>query len=187
MFRHLTIAIALTLASTLPASAQQSSAQDKPLDVKSSVGDLHVGKDADAGAAGLPMYPGARPKKEDDNDPLNFAFLTENVGLKLVLAKYETDDAPAKVIAFYRDKMKKYGKVIECHTQQQGSGIDVHDNKDSGGSKELKCDDNSGPVTELKAGTEDDQHVVAIEPADNAKGSIFTIVYMYKRGKKGDL
>ena len=35
------------------------------------------------------------------------------------------------------------------------------DDKDSKDSKELKCDDNSGPVTEFKVGTEDNQHVVA--------------------------
>jgi len=186
MIRHLLLALYVMVAAALTAPAQQSDSQDKPLDVKSSVGDLHVGKDADARAAGLPAYPGARPKHEDDNEPLNFALLTESVGLKLVVAKYETDDAPAKVIAFYRDKMKKYGKVLECHAQDHGGGVDVHDS-DSGGSKELKCDDNSGPVTELKAGSEDDQHVVAIEPRDNAKGSTFTLVYIYKRDKKGDL
>ena len=36
--------------------------------------------------------------------------------------------------------------------------------KGSEGGKELKCDENSGPVTELKVGTEDNQHIVAIEP-----------------------
>ena len=43
----------------------------------------------------------------------------------------------------------------------------------------MKCDENSGPVTELKVGTEDNQHVVAIEPGDAGKGSKFAIVYLY--------
>lgn len=186
MTRPIALALCLIPALILPALAQQSDTQDKPLDVSSSMGDLHVGKDADARAAGLPAYPGAMAKHEDGNEPLNFALLTEGVGLKLVVAKYESDDAPAKVIAFYREKLKKYGKVVECHSQKKGSGVEVHDSEDSSGSKELKCDDSSGPVTELKGGTEDDQHIVAIEPRDSGKGSSFAIVYVYSR-KKGDL
>jgi len=188
MTRQLTLALCLTLVLSLAALAQKSDSQDKPLDVRSSIGDLHVGKDADAQKAGLPLYPGARPKHEDDNEPLNFAVLTESMGLKLVVSKYESDDAPAKVIGFYRDKLKKYGRVLECHSQKHGGDVEVHDdNKDSKGSKELKCDDNSGPVTELKVGTEDNQHVVAIEPGDKGKGSSFAIVYVYSRGKQGDI
>ncbi|MGA2858243.1 MAG: hypothetical protein ABSE40_15330 [Candidatus Sulfotelmatobacter sp.] len=188
MTRQLTLALCLTLVLALPALAQQSDTQDKSFDVRSSIGDLHVGKDADAQKAGLPLYPGARPKHEEDADPLNFAILTESLGLKLVVAKYESDDAPAKVIAFYRDKLKKYGKVLECHSQKHGGDVEVHgDDKDSKGSKELKCDNNSGPVTELKVGTEDNQHVVAIEPGDKGKGSAFDIVYIYSREKQGDI
>jgi len=186
MIRQLPFAVCLTLALSLPVVAQQSNPPDKPLDVKSSIGDLHLGKDADAHAAGLPAYPGARSRHEENNDPLNFALLTENLGLKLVVAKYESDDAPAKVIAFYRDKLKKYGKVLECHSENHGS-LELHDTKDSSDNKELKCDENSGPVVELKAGAESDQHVIAIEPGEGGKGSTFTIVYVYKHGKKGDL
>ena len=187
MFRYLTAALAVAILS-LPGFAQQSDTQDKPFDVQSSVGDMHVGKDADARKAGLPLYPGARPKVEKDNDPLNFGILTESFGLKLVVAKYESDDGPAKVIDFYRDKLKKYGKVLECHSQKHGGDVDVHeDDKDSKGSKELKCEQDSGPVTELKVGTEDNQHVVAVEPRDSGKGSTFALVYVHTRGKRGDI
>ncbi len=187
MFRYLTTGLAVAMLS-LPALAQQSDTQDKSFDVQSSVGDMHVGKDADAKKAGLPLYPGARPKMDKDNDPLNFGILMESFGLKVVVAKYESNDSPDKVVAYYRDKMKKYGKVLECHSQKHGGDVDVHDDdKDSNGSKELKCEQNSGPVTELKVGTEDNQHVVAIAPPDAGKGSTFAIVYVYTRGKRGDI
>jgi hypothetical protein len=42
-------------------------------------------------------------------------------------------------------------------------------------------------VTELKVGTEDNQHVVAIEPSDNGRGAAFSVVYVYGRGKQGDI
>jgi hypothetical protein len=191
MFRHLTPALALTVALSLSALAQDSGNQNKNLDVRSSVGDLHVGSDADARKAGLPLYPGARLKTDDkNNSPANLSLLTDAFGMSLVVAHYESDDAPAKVIDFYRDKLKKYGKVLECHSTKHGGDVDVDDDdKDSKDkeSKELKCEESSGPVTELKVGTEDNQHVVAIEPRDAGKGSTFSLVYVHMRGKRGDI
>ena len=194
MFRRLTLAFAVTLGLTLPVIAQDSDNQNKNFDIQSTVGDLHVGSDADARKAGLPLYPGARLKSDDENrSPANLSVLTEGFGIKLVIAQYTSDDAPAKIVDFYRDKLKKYGKVLECHSQKHGGDVSVHeDNKDSKDgdtkdSKELKCDENSGPVTELKVGTEDNQHVVAVEPRDASKGSTFAIVYLHTRGKRGDI
>jgi hypothetical protein len=199
MFRHLTIFLSLSLSLSLaamialPALGQQSDTQDKPFDVRSSIGDLHVGKDADAHSVGLPLYPGASPKHEDDNEPLNFGVATESFGAKLVIAKYESDDAPSKVVAYYRDKLKKYGKVLECHSQKHGGDVDMHagdtdsEKSKSQESKQLKCESNDGPVTELKVGTEDNQHVVAVEPRDSGKGATFALVYVHTRGKQGDI
>jgi hypothetical protein len=192
MFRHLAFAFGLTGALALSAFAQQPDSQDKPFDVRSSIGDMHVGKDAGAEKQGLPLYPGSRPKQEKDNDPINFGILTESFGMKLMVAKYESDDAPAKIVDFYRGKLKKYGKVLECHSQKHGGDVEVHDDdKDSKDkdkdSKELKCEQDSGPVTELKVGNEDNQHVVAVEPGDAGKGSTFALVYVRTRGKRGDI
>lgn len=191
MFRNLALAFTLTAVLALTASAQQTDSRDSNFDVRSSVGDMHVGKDADAAKLGLPLYPGARPKKDKDNDPLNFGLLTEAFGMKLIVAKYESDDPPAKIIDFYRGKLTKFGKVLECHSQKHGGDVDIHDDEDSkdnkSKNKELKCEQDSGPVTELKAGTENNQHVVAIEPSEAGKGSTFAMVYVYTRGKRGEI
>jgi hypothetical protein len=202
MFHRLTFSLSVAAMLTLPALAQQSDTQDKSLDVRSSVGDLHVGKDADAHNAGLPLYPGAHAKRDENNDPLNFGVATEGFGLKLVVAKYESDDAPAKVVDFYREKLKKFGKVLECHSQKHGGDVsmnsDDEDSQEAGSknskdknkdreSKQLKCDSDGGPVTELKVGTEDNQHVVAVEPRDSGKGATFALVYVRTRGKQGDI
>jgi hypothetical protein len=195
LFRSILMAAAIALAIPISAQSQKSDDnKDDHFDVRSTVGDLHMGKDADAQKTGLPLYPGARPKREKDNDPLNFGIFTEAFGFKIVLAKYESDDAPAKIVDFYRDRMKKYGKVLECHTKEHGGGAhadfddDKDKDKDSKGSKPLKCEgDNTGPVTELKVGTEDNQHVVAIEPNEGHTGSTLALVYLYARGKHGDI
>ncbi len=191
MFRQLMLALPLAATLTLPSVGQEPDSQNKNLDIRSSVGDLHVGNDADARKVGLPLYPGARLKSDDENknkDQANLSVLTEAFGMKLVVAKYVSNDAPAKVIDFYRDKLKKYGKVLECHSQKHGGDVEVDDDdKDSKGSKELKCDQNSGPVTELKVGTEDNQHLVAVEPREAGKGTTFALVYVHTRGKRGDI
>ena len=189
MFRHLTVLLAFAVAFTLPIAAQNSGDKDKALDIRSSAGDLHVGSDADARKTGLPLYPKARLKSDEENkDQANLSVLTEAFGIKLVVAKYVSDDGPEKVIDFYRDKLKKYGKVLECHSQKHGGDVDVHDDdKDSKGGKELKCEEDSGPVTVLKVGTEDNQHLVSIEPSDGSRGSTFALVYLRMRGKQGEI
>ena len=183
MFRYLVRTLALSLMLAFSAVAQNS---DKPLDVQSSVGDLHVGKDADALKAGLPLYPGAHPKHDQNNDPLNFGILTESFGLKLVVAKYESNDPAGKILAYYKDKMRKYGKVLECHNTNDNSGFHSDNNDDQ--NRPLKCEgDNSGPVRELKVGTEGNAHMVAIESDEGDKTTTFAIVYVRSRGKSGDI
>jgi len=195
MFRPMFAAM-LGMAMAIPGLAAQSQkpddSQNQKLDIRSNVGDLHLGGDADARKAGLPLYPGARLRHDKENsDAVNVGVLTEAFGFKLVVVNYDSDDAPAKVIDFYRDKLKKYGKVLECHSKKHGDNVDVHDDdddKDSKKSKELKCEgDNSGPVTELKVGTENNQHVVSVEPKDGGSGSTFALVYVYAHGKSGDI
>jgi hypothetical protein len=191
----LTAAIGVVLtAPGLAAQQKQDSGQDKHLDIQSSAGDLHVGNDGDARKTGLPLYPGARLSHDEENSSAaNLSLFTEAFGVKLVVAKYDSGDAPGKVVDFYRDKLKKYGKVIECHTREHGGAHADFDDDDSKGehskaeqSKEVKCEgDNTGPVTELKVGTQDNQHVVAIEP--KAGGSSFALVYVHTRGKQGDI
>jgi len=186
------LAIAFGIAIAVPGFAAQSqkpdSGEDKNLDVRSSLGDLHLGSDGDARKAGLPLYPGARVRHDEENgNAFNLGVLTEAFGVKLVVAKYDSDDAPGKIISYYRERLKKYGKVLECHTREHGgdSHAEVNDDEHS---KELKCEgDNTGPVTELKVGTEDNQHVVAVEPKEGHSGSTFALVYVHTRGKQGDI
>jgi hypothetical protein len=183
--------LAMSLSLSLNAGAQtKDEPQDKHLDIRSSAGDLHVGNDASASEIGLPLYPGARLKQDDKSkNSANLDILTEAFGMKLLVASYESDDSPGKLVAFYRDKLKKYGKVLECHTSEHGGDVHVNAGKDdSGDSKALKCDDdNTGNVVQLKVGTQDNQHAVSVAPADKGAGSTFALVYVRTRGKQGDI
>src|SRR6202789_4468642 len=143
--RNLLVAMAIltvTGAVHLAAAQQQNSNQDKSLDVRSSVGDLHMGNDADARKAGLPLYPGARlhhdddKGKDNDSSTANLSLFTEAFGIKLVIAKYDSSDAPGKVLDFYRDKLKKFGTVLECHTREHGgTHADINSDDDKDGDK----------------------------------------------------
>jgi hypothetical protein len=183
---------ALTVIFTFPASAQEpGSPHDKKLDIHSSAGEVHLGNDADASKIGLPAYPGARLRHENEgnSNAANLGVSLDSFGIKLVIARYDSDDTPAKVIAYYRERLKKYGTVVECHTHEHGGHVNGDaDNHDDRESKELKCEgDSSGPVTELKVGTEDNQHVVAVEPGESGSGSTFALVYLHVRGKRGEI
>ena len=182
MFRFTPLGFALALLMSSPAPAQDTH-NDKNIDVRVPAGDLHLGKDADAQKAGLPLYPGARPQQTEDDSPVNLALSTDRFGMKLIVAKYETDDPAEKVLAFYRDKMKKYGKVLECHNTEDKSGSHA-DTDEKKADQPLKCEgDNSGPVRELKVGTEDNQHIVAIENPKNGKATSFVVIYLRKHEK----
>jgi len=155
--------------------------QAKKVDISTPFGELKVNKDADARDTGLAVYPNSREKKEDngnDNKSANVNMSFGNFGLKVVAATYEVDDSPAKVMSFYRNELGKYGKILEC---KGGSIGNVHVNKGDKDDKELKCDSHGdSDVTELKVGTEDLQHVVAVKP--NSKGTEYSLVYVRMHG-----
>ncbi len=154
--------------------------EDKNVDITTPFGGIHVNNNADARDTGLPVYPGARlkPKNGDhDEKSANVNISAGGYGLKVVAIEYLTDDAPSKVIAYYQDQLKKYGKVLLCHNSH-GSNYSYN-----GDSDDLKCEgDNKGKSTELKAGTKGNQRIVAVDPQGN--GSDFALVYVRMRGKE---
>jgi hypothetical protein len=163
--------------------------QDKKVDIDTPFGGIHVSKGADVRDTGLPVYPGAKPKEKGDSDDeksANVDISTSGFGLKVVALEYQTDAAPDRVIAFYKDKLKQYGKVLECHTTAKHYNYEAHSDSDKDHSDELKCEgSNDGKTIELKVGTKSNQHVVAIDPQD--KGSDFALVYVRMRGKEGTI
>jgi hypothetical protein len=160
---------------------------DKKVDIDTPFGGIHVSKGADVRDTGLAVYPGAHLKAKDNSDDeksANVNISTSEFGLKVVALDYQTADAPDKVISFYKNELKKYGNVLECHTQGRGSY--TTSNPDKGDSEDLKCEgNNNGKTIELKAGTRSNQHVVAVDPQTN--GSDFALVYVHFRGKEGTI
>ena len=183
---------ALTAAVLLSACSvnvkKESNGQDKQVDIKTFAGGIHVSKQADVSDVGLAVYPGSRLKEKDSDGSgksANVNISGFGFGLKVVALEYESNDAPAKVLAFYKDQLKKYGDVLECHT----SGLNLDMKTGSHGAKndsnELTCEGDHGNNVELKVGKKYDQHIVAVEP--EGKGSSFSLVYVRTHGKDADI
>jgi hypothetical protein len=162
--------------------------QEKQVDIKTLVGGIHVSKQVDAADTGLAVYPGARLKQEGsdgDEKSANVNISGFGFGIKVVALEYESDATPENLVAFYRDQLKKYGNVLECHT---ASHLDVDmkkSDKSKSDSHELTCDTTRGSNIELKVGTRENQHIVAVEP--EGKGSRFSLVYVRTHGKDADI
>lgn len=184
------VAAALLLAGCGINVRKDENGQDKKVDISSPFGSLHVNTDVDLKTLGLPVYPGAQQRRDVDRDKhsANVNIDSSLFGLKVVAAEFESDDAQDKVLDYYRKALKSYGNVLECQ------GRDRTQHARPGESKELSCggDDDSrhgasismlkdhSDATELKVGTTDRQHIVAVR-SEGGK-TRFGLVYVQTRG-----
>lgn len=177
---------ALTLSACSVNVKKEQDGQDKQVDIDTPVGGIHVSKGANVADVGLPVYPGARLKQNDSdgNDKsANVNISSFGFGLKVVALEYQSDDSAAKLVAYYKDELKKYGKVLECHTSHFEVNPDMKGSDH--GSHELTCEGSNGSDIELKVGTKENQHIVAVKPEDH--GSSFSLVYVRTHGKDADI
>jgi hypothetical protein len=141
------------------------------------------------GAIGLPAYPGAVAVQEDTgNDHAHSADVDMSFGgfkLRVKAAGYRTDDSPDKVEAFYRNGLKRFGDVITCQDNRAvgspaktGEGLGCDNNH--GGHVSVN-NDTSRHLMELKAGSEQHQHVVTID--QDGGGTKFGLVALDLPGK----
>ena len=164
---------------------KEKNGDDKQVDISTPVGGIHVSKGVNPEELGMPIYPGARLKEKDSGDDksANVNISGFGYGLKVVALEYESDDAPSKVVAYYKDQLKRFGSVLQCHTSSLhvNAGIKKHDED----SHELTCEGENGTDIELKVGTQENQHIVAVEP--QGSGSSFSLVYVRTHGKGAEI
>lgn len=167
-------ALAVILVSLLLA-VQPLSAQDK--DQKSSGKSIGfvLSDEATAHDVGLPIYPGARLHKDENNDTpaLQMGLWGKSSGFKLAVLKLESSDAPEKIVAFYRKALAKYGAVMDCSKVSASKNDSDQDDSDV---IDCKSDHPEPASVTLKSGTKRKQHVVGIQP--NSKGTLFQLVYV---------
>jgi hypothetical protein len=153
--------------------SENKNGKNENVDIGTPFGGMHIKTNdaADIAGIGLATYPGAVPVKEtngkdDDAADINMSFGDFHLGVKA--ASFQTPDSPAKVEAFYRKDLAKYGDIIKCqgnHTigepvrTSQGLTCD-----DDGKKKKVHANINDSDNPELRAGSPTHQHVVGIEP-----------------------
>ncbi len=190
VFGSVALGFATLAALMLPACSinvkKEQNGEDKQVDISTPVGGIHVSKGANVADVGLAVYPGARLKQNDsdgDDKSANVNISSFGFGLKVVAMEYQSDDSPAKLIAYYKDQLQKYGKVLECHTSHFEVNPDIKGSDHQ--SHELTCEGPSGNSVELKVGTKENQHIVAVEP--EGRGSSFSLVYVRTHGKDAEI
>lgn len=141
------------------------------VDIGTPFGSMHVKTNnaANPAAIGLAVYPGAVPVKDNDGKDadaadVNMSFGSFHFGVRV--ASFQTPDPEDKVVAFYRKDLARYSDVIEC---RGGSPVGQPARTSLG----LTCSDNNshqhvdmGSKLELRAGSEQHQHIVGLHAAD---------------------
>lgn len=161
---------------------------DSKVDIKTPIGDLHVNEGADVSETGLTLYPGSKPAPKDasnDGKSANVNLSFGGFGLKVVAAEFVSDDPSNKILDYYNKQLQHFGKPVECHGKWNGGDVNVNTDDKSGLSKPVSCRDSSGgESTEIKVGTEGNQHIVAVK--SDGKGTRFALVYVRMRTGKDD-
>lgn len=155
----------------------------KNVDIQTPFGGLKVRTAVDPKEIGLPIYAGARrvPDEGHDSSSANVTLGIPGFGMKVIAAKFESDDSSDKVLEFYRKELKTYGSVTECK-----GDIDL---KGELGDQEVTCKEGLGTEmrnrVELAAGKGSSHRIVSVEPL--AKGCKFALVYLQFHGKEGTM
>ena len=149
------------------------------VDIQTPFGGLKVRTEVDPKEIGLPVYAGARRVPDDPHDTssANVTLGLPGFGMKVIAAKFASDDSPEKVLAFYRKEMKSYGEVTECK-----GDLDM---KGEGSDQEFTCkpgSETSKEDVELAVGKGSSHRIVSVRP--QAKGCTFGLVYLQMHGKE---
>ena len=134
---------------------------------------MHANSHVTAKDIGLPVYPGATPFKEKDNESSSgdLLFLLNSFHFSVKEASFVTTDSQQHVLEFYRKPLAKFGEVLECdHGRPVGSlsvtksGLTCSDRKNGGVTVNESDDDH-----ELRAGTPEQFWIVGVDEAENGK------------------
>jgi hypothetical protein len=157
------------------------------VDIKTPMGDIHVNEQPDIRETGLSLYAGAKPAPKgngEDKKSANVNISGMGFALKVVAAEFQSDDSPDKIIAYYNKELQRFGKPIQCHGRWTGGDVNAELHKQEG-AKPVTCrSGESGDSVELKVGTEENQHIVAVKP--DGKGTRFALVYVRTHAGKDD-
>lgn len=138
---------------------------------------LGIDTNATASDVGLPVYPGAKPHHDKDDDSsarITGAF--GGFGMKILAVKLESNDPAERIAPFYMNALRKFGPVLDC------SAGKPYPPKAAKNSDRLDCSDDHPKAGEFlfKVGVKKNFHVVGIE--HNGRGSIINLAAIELHG-----
>jgi len=146
---------------------------------------LVANTEASSQEVGLPFYPGAHVKENssDDSSAINFGLWGGGNGMKIAVAKLESEDSIEKITAFYSKALAQYGTVLNCSPAT--AKIDVKDDDDAP-NQPVTCDSSSGEdgTVVLKTGTNRNQHIVAIARKNGKLEITLIAIASWQKGGK---
>jgi len=172
------LALAAGLAGCMIHTEKDANGKDKNVQVETPFGGIHVNTDqTSATDLGLPVYPGAAPVKDKDNNKsadVHLGFGEWQLRVRAV--SYETPDSEEKVTAFYKKALGRYGDVITCQDNVAvgtpvvtSEGLTCQDDKNA----KVKIDQGDYGTGngnfQLKAGSKRHQHIVGFEDPKEGK------------------
>jgi hypothetical protein len=119
--------------------------------------------DNDNPGIGIPVYPKA--VAGDHTDGRGTVSVVNGARMRrLAAAAYFSQDEPAKVLAYYRDRLKSYGQVVEC-AGGSNSRVDVLvDQAALADTAACRQEDFAENGTELKVSSSGEERVVVVQP-----------------------
>jgi len=141
------------------------------VEVTTSKGSATIKNKADLKEIGLPVYPGSRLREDPkESAQTTLGFWISEKGFRVVALKYESSDAPQKILTYYRKALGRFGTVLQCPGgTTTPSGLTCKDH-------EMKA----GEV-DLMAGSSEKRRIVGVEPAPSG-GARFELVYLWTKG-----
>ena len=124
---------------------------------------------ASSNAAGdMVVYPRARRVTNVQTDPMNVSFTGSFADTRVVAETFESADAPAMVLEFYRASLRAHTDAIECH-----GNISIRRRRRRI-ERPVCIERPSSPVVQLATGTRSPYRMVAVKPRGTA--TEFTLV-----------
>ena len=136
------------------------------------LGEIAASEDSRPAAGEMVIYPRARRVANLQTDSANVSFTGSFADTRVFDERFESDDAPAMVLAFYRAALRAHPDVIECR-----GNIAIRRSRRT---EEAVCLERpSSQVVQLATGTRSSYRMVAVQPRGTA--TEFTLVSVYVR------
>ena len=154
---------------------------------------IRTNESAAENGIGVPVYPGAtlvtKREEKDNNGAADINLSFGSMRLRVKVLSYRSTDPPDAVRSFYRKELGRFGTVIACVNDRPvgqpirtPEGLTCDKGKDDHGTGNVQ----GYGSYELKAGSEQHQHTVAIESDGAGTKFALVMVDLPKRFTLGD-